>query len=195
VQRFKPILTVVGLCWLLFLVNNGLFQGHLNQYGIAPRHLEGLLGILWAPFLHSSYGHLAANTLPLLFLGGIICVRSRSEFTFVTVAGILLGGGLTWLFARTASHIGASGLVFCFFGYLASLACFQRTPGTLILSGLCILAYGGIVRGLLPTATAVSWESHVAGLVSGIAIAWFLSKANRLDRYPRSTVRSSQYLR
>ena len=171
-------MTLVGLCWLVFVVNNLLWNGHLNNYGIIPRHLGGLPGILWAPFLHTSFEHLAANTLPLLILGVIICARNRSEFAMIAVAGTLLGGGLTWLFARNASHIGASGLIFCFFGYLASLAYFQRTFGTLILSVVCLLAYGGILKGILPSSTAISWESHVAGLAAGIVIAWVGSKLN-----------------
>ena len=193
-KRFGPILTIVGLCWVVFLVNDGLLHGHLTRYGIAPRHLESLPGILWAPFLHASFKHLVANTLPLLVLGAVICVRSRSEFTLVTGVGILMGGTLTWLFARNADHIGASGLVFCFFGYLVSLAYFQRTPGTLILSVACVLAYGGIARGLLPTSAAISWESHFAGLLSGVAVAWFLSKT-RTDRFARSMARPTQFLR
>ncbi len=176
VKRFTPIITLVALCWLIFVGNNLLWHGHLNQYGIVPRHLAGLPGILWAPLLHASFRHLAANTLPLLILGGIICGRSKTEFAMVLAAGTLLSGALTWLFARSASHIGASGLIFCFFGYLASMAWFRRTIGTLILSAVCILAYGGMLRGLLPTATAVSWEGHIAGLVAGIALAWLASK-------------------
>lgn len=177
-RRFTPILTLVAFCWLIFVVNNLLWNGHLNSYGIIPRHLGGLLGIIWAPFLHASFEHLAANTLPLLILGAIICARNRFEFAMIAAAGTLLGGGLTWLFARSASHIGASGLIFCFFGYLASLAYFQRTFGTLILSVVCLFAYGGMLKGILPTSTAISWESHVAGLVAGIVLAWVGSKRN-----------------
>ena len=175
-KRFTPIITLVALCWLVFVVNNLLWNGHLNQYGIMPRQIGGLPGIIWAPFLHTSFEHLAANTLPLLILGAIMCARNRTEFVIVAVAGTLLGGGLTWLFARDANHIGASGLIFCLFGYLASLAYFQRTFGTLILSVVCLLAYGGILKGILPTSTAISWESHAAGLVAGIMLAWIVTR-------------------
>jgi len=169
---------MVALCWLVFVVNNLLWDGHLNQYGIVPRHIGGSPGIIWAPFLHNSFEHLAANTLPLLILGSILCARNSSEFVMVAIAGTLLGGGLTWLFARNAIHIGASGLIFCFFGYLASLAYFQRTFGTLILSVACLLAYGGILKGILPGSKAISWESHAAGLFAGIVLACVGSKLN-----------------
>ena len=178
-KRFTPIIALVGLCWLVFAANNLLWGGHLNQYGIAPRRLGSLPGIVWAPLLHGSFKHLVANTVPLLILGGIICGRSKSEFAMIAVAGTLLSGVLTWIFARNACHIGASGLIFCFFGYLASLAYFRRTFGTLVLSAVCILGYGGMLKGILPTSTAVSWEGHVAGLVSGIALAWVASKVKK----------------
>jgi membrane associated rhomboid family serine protease len=170
-KHFIPIIVLTALCWLVLGLNNLIWHGSLTQCGIAPRHLSGLPGIIWAPFLHASVAHLTANTLPLLILGAIICAHSRTEFVVVTVFGIILAGLLTWLFGRSASHIGASGLIFCYFGYLASLAWFRRTFGTLCLSLVCILAYGGLIRGVVPTSGPVSWESHLAGLLAGIALA------------------------
>lgn len=186
-KRFTPIIALTAACWLVFVLNNLIWKGGLLQYGIIPRHLDGLPGIIWAPFLHASYSHLAANTLPLLVLGAIICGRSRTEFAVVTSGGILLGGGLTWLFARSACHIGASGLIFCFFGYLASLAYFKRTFRALCLSVVCLLGYGGMLRGLLPTLAGVSWEGHLAGLLSGIALASLLSKRRGVPEVPANT--------
>jgi membrane associated rhomboid family serine protease len=184
IKRFTPVGLLVAVCWLVFLVNNLMFGGHFHQYGIVPRQLSSWPGILFAPFLHGSYQHLAANTLPLVILGGIICARSRGEFIIVTVAGILLGGGLTWLFARNACHIGASGLIFCYFGYLASLALFHRTFGTLLLSVVCIIGYGGIARGIVPTSTGISWESHLGGLIAGVALASLMAKLKRTPTAP-----------
>ncbi len=183
-RRFIPIILLTAVCWVVFLFNNLILGGHFDLYGIRPRQIGSLPGMLFAPFLHASYQHLAANTLPLFILGAIICGRSRGEFVVVTVAGILLGGGLTWLFARNACHIGASGLIFCYFGYLASLAYFNRTFGTLLLSVLCILGYGGIIRGIVPTSAGISWESHLAGLVAGIAVASLMAKLNKTPRGP-----------
>ena len=94
----------------------------------------------------------------------------------ITVAGTLLTGAATWMFARNGCHIGASGLIFCFFGYLCSLALFRRTFGAFLLSAVCLLAYGGMLRGIVPTSTPISWEGHAAGLLAGIVLAWFSSK-------------------
>jgi membrane associated rhomboid family serine protease len=176
--RVIPVLVLLAICWVAFIFNNLFWHGHLLQYGIRPRQIGSLTGILWAPFLHVSFRHLAANTIPLLMLGGILCLRSPAEFLVVTAGGTVLGGLLTWLAARPAVHIGASGLIFCFFGYLASLACFRRTFGTLVLSIVCIVAYGGILRGVLPTTPGVSWEGHLAGFLAGIAIAWATAKVS-----------------
>jgi membrane associated rhomboid family serine protease len=194
-KRFGPILMLTAICWLVFLVNNSIWRGHFDQYGIVPRQISSLPGIIYAPFLHASYGHLTANTLPLLILGGILCGRSRGEFAVVTVAGILSGGGLTWLFARNACHIGASGLIFCYFGYLASLAYFHRTFGTLCLSVICIIGYGGLVWGVVPTSAPISWESHLAGLIAGTALAWLMAKLKNTPSGPTeiSTGQLSQH--
>ena len=192
--RFLPIVGLTALCWLVFGLDRLIWQGHLTQHGIVPRHLSGLAGIAWAPFLHASFRHLAANTLPLLVLGAIICGRSRAEFVTVTVAGIVLGGGLTWLSARNACHIGASGLIFCYFGYLASLAWFRRTFGTLCLSVICIVGYGGILRGVFPTRTAVSWESHLAGLIAGVVLASLMAKFTKVPE-PQPAVASPTALK
>ena len=179
IKRFTPILALTAACWLVFALNSLIWHGHLDQHGIIPRHLNGLTGIIWAPFLHASFQHLAANTVPLLVLGAIVCARGKGEFVVVTVGGILLGGGLTWLFARNAIHIGASGLIFCYFGYVASLAWFNRTFGTLCLSVVCILGYGGMIKGILPTLAGISWEGHLAGLVAGFALGSFMSKLKK----------------
>lgn len=177
-SRFAPIIALLAVCWAVFVLNNLALRTQLNQHGIVPRQIGSLPGIVFAPFLHASYKHLAANSLPLLILGAILCARSKGEFIVVTFCGILFAGGLTWLFARHAAHIGASGLVFCYFGYLSSLAYFRRSIGTLMLSVICILAYGGMIRGILPTSAAVSWEGHLAGLLTGICAAWFMTRVS-----------------
>jgi len=178
-KRLTPVLVLVALCWAVFILNNLILHGHLNQNGLRPRHIGGLPGIIWSPFLHGSFQHLMANTVPLALLGAILCLRGRNEFAIVTMMGVILSGVLTWLIGRNAYHIGASGLIFCFFGYLASLAFFERKIGTLLLSIVCIVGYGGIIRGILPTSSAVSWEGHLAGFISGITLAWFFSNVKQ----------------
>jgi len=194
-KRFTPVVALTAVCWLVFAANSVLWHGQLVEYGIIPRRIASLPGILWAPFLHASFKHLAANTLPLLVLGGILCQRSRGEFVLVTLAGILAGGSLTWLLARSACHVGASGLIFCYFGYLTSLAVFNRTFGTICLSVACLVGYGGILKGLMPTATAISWEGHFAGLIAGVTLAWFAAKVKNTPLDGSRTLRGITDLR
>jgi len=179
-RQLAPILVVVALCWFGFLLNSITAVHSLNHRGVVPRHLSSLPAIIWAPFMHASFTHLAANTPPLLILGAILCARSRTEFTFVTLCGTLFGGGLIWLAGRHASHIGASGLIFCYFGYMVSAALFKRTLTFLLLSIVCTLAYGAMLKGLLPGSGTVSWESHLAGFAAGILAAWLLNRAVKL---------------
>jgi len=128
-----------------FLFDEWILKGALRQHGIHPRKMSSLLGILWSPFLHMSIGHLMANSLPLLILGGIISLRSRVDFFEITAGGILLGGFLTWLFARNGVHVGASGLIFCYFGFLTSRAWFDRSILNILFGGNL---HGGLRRDL-----------------------------------------------
>ncbi len=181
-KRFTPIIILTAVCWLVFAGNELLCHGQLIEHGIIPRRLSSLPGILWAPFLHESFRHIMANTVPLLILGGILCARSKAEFAAATGVGIIAAGSLTWLLARNAVHAGASGLVFCYFGYLASLAFFNRNILTFLLSFVCLIGFGGILRGVLPTSAAISWEGRLAGICSGIALAWLYSRLNRQSK-------------
>ena len=181
-KRFSPMLLLIAACWGVFLINNVLLGGSLLRYGIIPRELIGLPGILWSPLLHVSLAHLTANTVPLLVLGGIVCARSRGEFAEVTIFGTLIGGLGTWLFARNADHIGASGLIFCFFGYLTSMALFRKNIGSILLAVICLFGYGGILRGVLPTSGHISWEGHLAGLLTGVLLAFVRTKFDEDSR-------------
>ena len=170
-RRVYPVLAFVGLCWLVFLINNLMLGGRFSHFGIVPRTMGGLSGILLAPFLHASFHHILANTVPLLMLGSIISFRSPAAYVSITVAGTIISGTLIWLLARPGCHLGASGLVFCYFGYVMGQAWFQRTIVHILLALACGLIYGGLIWGLSPFQTGVSWEAHGAGLVAGILLA------------------------
>lgn len=170
-RKTYPVLAFVGLCWLVFLVNNLLLNGYFSHLGIVPRTISGLSGILLAPILHDSFRHILANTVPMLILGSVISFRSPATYVTITIAGTIISGVLTWLLARHGCHIGASGLVFCYFGYVMGQAWFQRTVVHILLAVACGLIYGGLVWGLSPFHSGVSWEAHGAGLIAGILLA------------------------
>lgn len=161
---------MLALMWAVQLVDEIVLSDRFEDDGIRPRHVDGLLGILWAPFLHGGFAHLVANTLPFLVLGGLVIAHSRRRWIEVTVAVVLVGGILTWLFGRTASHIGASGLIFGYFGYLIGSAFFRRNATAIITALVAVVVYGGIVFGFVPRA-GVSWEGHVFGALAGLGFA------------------------
>lgn len=178
-----PIWTLVvitTLLWGIQLVNVGLFGGRLVLNGIYPRQLDGLEGILWAPLLHGNFRHLLANTLPFLTLGGLIMLGKAEDFWAVTFISALVSGLGTWLIGSTYSvHIGASGVVFGYFGYLLLRGYFDRSAFAITASVLVILFYGSFLWGVLPNQPGVSWEGHLFGFLGGGLSAWWLSKSAR----------------
>lgn len=156
--------------WVLEAVDQVLLDEALDRHGIRPRRLTGLDGVLWAPFLHSGWAHLVANTLPFLVLGGLVALKGPQRFVRVALGVALLGGLAVWALGRDAIHLGASGVVFGFLGYLVGAALFERRLLSIALGAVAVALYGGLVWGLLPT-PGVSWESHLFGGAAGVAVA------------------------
>ena len=165
---------LVAVIWAVELVNTLL--GHrLNEYGLLPRTMEGLRGIPLSPLLHGDFGHLLSNTMPLLILGGLIAVRGRSNFLLVTVFIILAGGAGVWVAGRSVLHIGASGLVFGYFGYLAARGVYERSILSIVVALAVIGVFGGgMLFGIWPVGARVSWEGHLCGLIAGIVAVWLM---------------------
>ncbi len=167
--------------------------GYLDRFGIRPRRLDGLSGILFAPFLHGGFAHLAANSSVLVVFGGLILLRSRKEFALVSVITTLLGGLGVWLLGSlfsvgNAVHIGASGVIFGYFGYLLSMGIFERKVGSILLSVALAVGYGGVIFGVLPGQEGVSWESHLFGFLAGVLCARFVGRKARQAAKAKSNV-------
>lgn len=156
--------------WMIEIADTLVFGGWFQSGGIHPRKLDGLDGIAWAPFLHGGWGHIASNSLPLLVLGGLVAVRGWRHWTTVT-AVCLVGGGLaTWALAGGSNHIGASGVIFGYFGALLGAAFFERRPATVGPAAVVIMMYSSMLIGLVPQ-TGISWEGHLFGMLSGVVAA------------------------
>jgi membrane associated rhomboid family serine protease len=168
--------TSLAAFWGASLTNLAL-GGALFQYGIIPRSLTGLRGILVAPFLHGSMSHLLANTVPFLVLGWLIMLRNRKHFIPVTILSALGAGVLAWLLGAPGSvHIGLSGVIFGFLGFLMLSGLYARSLGSILLSVLVTAMWGGAVFGVLPGQPGVSWQSHLGGFIGGIWAAKLLRK-------------------
>lgn len=160
--------------WAIFLLN-GLLGGALLTLGIIPRTTLGLRGIVFAPFLHSSLDHIVANSFPFLALGWLVMLRDARHFVPVTLAAMLGAGIMAWTLGAPGSvHIGASGVVFGYLGFLMLAGWFSRSFGSLLLSVLVTLAWGGLVFGVLPGQAGISWQAHLGGFLGGVLAArWF----------------------
>ncbi len=161
--------------WLLELIDVAM-GGALDQFGITPRQASGLWGIAAAPLLHAGFGHLAANTIPFLVLGWFVLLRGVKTFMVVTLIVVIVSGFGTWLIAPAGSvHIGASGLIFGYFGYLLLRGYFERSWEAIIWSLLVAVLYGGMIVGLYPGTVGISWQMHLFGFIGGGLAAYFLS--------------------
>ena len=189
------LIAFIAILWVVQVVN--IFMDYsLNQYGLVPRTIEGLRGIPLSPVLHGGFGHLISNTFPLLILGGLVAVRGQANFVGVTLFIIFVGGLGLWCVGRPwpwddvqlVVHVGASGLVFGYFGYLVARGWYERSFLSIIVALLVILVFGsGIFLGLLPTAPYISWEGHLCGLVAGVLIARFTRDQIRKPRAGQSS--------
>ncbi len=160
-----------GVLWLIQIVNAFIFRGALVGLGIVPRTLSGLWGILFAPFLHGSFAHLIANTVPLLVLGWFVMLRRKRDLFTVSLLAALVGDG-TWLFAPALSvTVGASVLIFGYLGYLLSRGIFERSFWSIAGSVAVFFLYGGALFGVLPGAAGISWQAHLFGLLGGVLAA------------------------
>lgn len=184
-EEFKDQVTILlgltAILWLVEIVDHFILQSYsLNRYGIVPRNLIGLRGILFAPFLHGNFPHLIANTIPFLSLGWLVMLQRTSDFWRVTAITILVGGLGVWLIGQPNSiHIGASILIFGYLGFLLFRGYFQRNAPSIALSIIVAVFYGSLIFGVLPTRAGISWEGHLFGFIGGVIAAYQISKSPR----------------
>lgn len=176
--RLGTPLVLVAAMWLVEIANL-LTHDALEPFGIRPRTLVGLWGILFAPFLHANLLHLIANTIPFVVLGWMVALRGLREFCLVTGCVMLIGGAGVWLLGRPFSvHVGASGLIFGYLGFLLARGLFERSAQAILLSLVTLFLYGGAIWGVLPSSPRVSWESHLFGFLAGIAAGRLLGRSS-----------------
>jgi membrane associated rhomboid family serine protease len=183
--RLGAPLLFVAVMWFVEAAN--VVSRDALEIGIRPRTVAGLWGILSAPFVHANIAHLIANTVPFLVLGWLIALRGLRMFLLVTAIVVLLGGAVVWLLGRPFSeHVGASGLVFGYLGFLLARGFFERSLQAVLLSLVVFFFYGGALWGVLPSSPRISWESHLFGALAGVLAARQLSRSSRMRASGRS---------
>lgn len=164
-------------------------QWRLNRFGLQPREVDGLWGIVTQPFLHASYSHLLSNTGPVVLIGWVLLLSGIRTWLIITGAVIVLGGLLTWLVAPSGIIVGASAMVFGWMGYLLARAYFSRRLRWIVAAVGVLVFFGTLLGGLLPTVSpTVSWQSHLCGFGAGVVLGAVLHprrprpERNRLRR-------------
>lgn len=171
-------LRFVILMWSVFFVQ-AFTHLPLNNFGIVPRSLFGLFGILFAPLLHGNFIHLASNSVPLIVLGTLLYLFYNSIAPQVFAYCYFVTGALVWVFGRSAMHIGASGLVYGIAFFLFFIGLNRKDFRSLAISLITVFFYGGIVYGVLPGNEFVSWESHLMGALVGIYCAFYFTQKGK----------------
>jgi membrane associated rhomboid family serine protease len=170
---------LVGAMWAVMLVNTAMFHGQLNSFGIVPHNAVGLRGILFAPFLHANFPHLISNTLPFIMLGWLVMLWETTDILVVTAISMLVGGLGTWIFGGTGTvHVGASGIVFGYLGYLLLRGYFEQKISSLIMSLFVFAVYGTVLFGMLPGLPGISWQGHLFGFLGGALTAKLAASKN-----------------
>ncbi len=166
--------------WLIEMADWLMLDGRLDSFGIQPRTLGGLQAVVIAPFLHDGFGHLLANTIPLILLGWFVMLRRTADFFLVGLSALLASGLGIWLFGGASTiHLGISGVIFGFFGYLLARGYYERSVTALVLAAVSFLVYGGMIWGMLPLHPGISWQGHLFGFVGGVLTAYIQARANR----------------
>ena len=176
-QAIKIVFFLVLIIWIVEILN--LVLGHpFYVWGILPRNFDGMTGIVLHPFIHGSLRHTILNSLPLIVLGSFVALEGRKAFLKVTIFIVFAGGLLLWLLGRPSYHVGASLLIFGYFGFVLASAFYKKTISSILIAGTTIFMYGGLIYGIIPVDNQVSWEGHLFGLIAGVVSGRGLGKNN-----------------
>ena len=176
-------LYLVLLLWLIYYVE--VTQGwNFNKYGIYPRSLSGLRGIVFAPFIHGDIKHLYHNSIPLFVLSFYLLAFYRQVAWKILIYGTLIAGLLTWLIARKSYHVGASSVIYLLFSFVFFSGVIRSNLRLISVSLIVIFLYGSMVWYVLPVEERISWEGHLSGFLTGLLFAFvFKQKGAQKERF------------
>lgn len=180
VQALIILGVAVAAMWGLELIDWATGHALDRALGLRPRDPAGLIGLVGAPLMHANVAHLTANTIPFVVLGLFVLLRGIPTFVKTTAFIAIAGGLLVWIAGRDANHIGASGVIFGYFGYLLAIGFFERSFKAILVAGVVAFLYGGIIFGVLPSDPGVSWEGHLFGFIAGGGWAYLSGGRKRL---------------
>ncbi|MEX0314556.1 MAG: rhomboid family intramembrane serine protease [Allomuricauda sp.] len=168
-----PFLAILSI-WIVFWIELQLGQ-NFNEFGVYPRKLVGLRGIVLSPFIHGSLEHLYNNTIPLAILTAFLFYFYRKVAVKTLFWGILISGALTWVIGRTSYHIGASGVIYVLASFIFFKGVFAKHFRLIALSLVVVFIYGSMIWYIFPIKEGISWEGHLSGFITGLILATVLT--------------------
>ncbi len=165
-----PIFMMLSM-WILFIFQI-TYNIDFSFLAIQPRNTQTLFCIFTTPLVHGNWEHLLSNTPPILFLSLLLYISYEKIATKVWVLNYIITGILVWLFGRDAYHIGASGIVYGLASFLLFSGFFRMDVKAIAIASGIALFYGSMVWGLLPLQKNISWESHIAGGITGFVLSF-----------------------
>jgi membrane associated rhomboid family serine protease len=185
VGAFVLTFLLLSVCWGVEVVNYADDGSLSNRYGIQAHNGNALWHIFTAPFLHANLGHIMANSVPLAIFGFLAALRGAARFFAVSVIIIVASGLGVWFLSSPGTvTVGASGLIFGYFGYLLARGFVEHRPFDIVVGLLIALFYGTMIFGALPGQPGISWQAHLFGLIGGVLAAWFTRQRSAASRRP-----------
>ncbi len=181
------------LAWLWLLEVIDTLTGHqLDNLGIHAQEIDGLPGIIAAPFLHAGWDHLISNSVPFFVLGFLVLLGGLARWLLSSLISIITSGLTAWLLTPAEVVIlGASGLIFGWLTYLLARGLWSRSVAQIAVAVAVLVVYGSLIWGVLPGAAGVSWQAHLGGAIGGVLAAWLLHR--RADRRPTRSYGTSNW--
>lgn len=179
--NIKKSIFLVFIIWLVFILDI-IIPIDFNNYGILPRTVNGLIGIAACPFLHAGFFHIISNSIPLFVMLFLLFTFYRKEAIKVIIIVILIGGFLVWLFGRNSYHIGASGLIYGLFCFLVVSGFLRKNITSIIVAIIVGLLYGGLIYGIFPQQSHISWEAHLFGALAGVFSAYIFRDKKNIEK-------------
>lgn len=176
----RSLIVMAGIAVILIVVEliDAARDYSLDNAGIVSRQVDGLDGILWAPFLHADFEHLWANLFPGLLLGFLVLL-TRHFLAATAIIWVCSGLGVWLIGPSDAITIGASGIVFGWLTFLMVRGIFNRALWQVLGGVVLFFVYGSILWGIFPQDGPVSWQGHLCGALGGVLAAWVLRDDDR----------------